>query len=206
MAPRYRESRREEALSTTRRAMLQAAAEEFAREGFRGANINHISQAAGFAKGTIYNYFSSKRSLISALIDSTAETHLNFIVEAVEQETHPARRLERFFEAGFAFVPQYLPQARVMANVVYGPDAELRLRCYEVYQPLFEFVSEKILAAGIAQGVFRRVDTDLMSRLLMTIYLGMASQTNEEGYPWLQPSLVAEFASRALLAPSAMDT
>jgi AcrR family transcriptional regulator len=200
MAPRYKASEREEALGRTRELLLEAAAEEFARHGYIGANINRISQAAGFAKGTIYNYVPSKRSLINSLIDVIAETHLNYIVAEVEQEEHPERRLERFFEAGFAFVPQHRAKARVMVSIVYGPDAELKMRCYEAYQPMFEFVSKKILCGGIAGGVFRQVNADAVSRLLMTIYLGTASQTNEEGHPWLQPSLVAEFALRALMA------
>jgi hypothetical protein len=38
-------------LAETRQRLLEAAASEFAREGYTGANINRISQAAGFAKG-----------------------------------------------------------------------------------------------------------------------------------------------------------
>jgi AcrR family transcriptional regulator len=205
MVPRFRESEREEAVGRTRRLLLEAAAEEFARHGYVGANINRISQAAGFAKGTIYNYFPSKRALIYSLIDVIAEAHLSYIVEEVEQEEHPVRRLERFFEAGFAFIPQNLAQARAMVNIVYGPDIDLRMRCYEAYRPLFEFVGRAILAAGMTEGVFRQMDAEAMSRLLMTLYLGTASQTNEEGYPWLQPSLVAEFASHGLLAQSPMS-
>jgi AcrR family transcriptional regulator len=56
------------------RLKLQStAAEEFALSGYDGANINTISIHAGFAKGTIYNYFPSKRALLLALIDTTAQ-------------------------------------------------------------------------------------------------------------------------------------
>jgi len=74
--PRHKDAEREQVMSQTRQLLLEAAAEEFAREGYAGANINRISRAAGFAKGTIYNYFSSKRALMLALIDAIAETHL----------------------------------------------------------------------------------------------------------------------------------
>ena len=56
--PRPPKNTREQVLNQTRQQLLQAAAEEFAGRGYSGANINRISLAAGFAKGTIYNYFS----------------------------------------------------------------------------------------------------------------------------------------------------
>jgi AcrR family transcriptional regulator len=200
MAPRYSKDEREQALSRTRQLLLDAAAEEFARYGYARANINRISQAAGFAKGTIYNYFPSKRALICSLIDAIAEMHLRFIVSEVQQEEDPGGRLQHFFEAGFAFVPQHLAQAQVMVNVVYGPDAELKMHSFQAYQPMFEFVSEHIVAAGVGRGIFRQVDPDATAALLMTIYLGAASQVDERGSPWLDPELVAEFALSALQA------
>ena len=48
---RHKEAERETIVSETRERLLQAATEEFAREGYVGANINRISRAAGFAKG-----------------------------------------------------------------------------------------------------------------------------------------------------------
>lgn len=195
---RHKKAEREKILSETRHLLLQAATEEFAREGYVGANINRISKAAGFAKGTIYNYFPSKRALMLALIDEVAKAHLDFIVAQVGQEEDPGRRLERFFEAGFAFVSNYFAQARVMINNIYGPDVEFKQYMYEAYQPMFQFVSRDIVAAGIAGGVFRQVDPDATAMLLMTIYLGTGSQVDEAGRTWLDPRQVAAFTLSAL--------
>ena len=62
------------------------------------AYVSTASKAAGFAKGTIYNYFPSKRALMLALIEETAAYHLDYITTRVLEEDHPARRLERFFD------------------------------------------------------------------------------------------------------------
>jgi AcrR family transcriptional regulator len=196
--PRPKKDERDQVLSRTRQLLLDAAAEEFARQGYARANINRISRAAGFAKGTIYNYFASKRELMSALIEATAETHVDWIVRHMAEEEDPRRRLERFFEAGFAFVPGHLAQARVMINTIYGPDVEFKQHMWQAYQPLFEFVSRDIIAAGIARGLFRPVDPEATGILLMTIYLGTASQVSEEGRIWLDPMQVADFALNAL--------
>jgi AcrR family transcriptional regulator len=194
MAPRHKESERETVRQETRALLLGAAAEEFAREGYRGANINRISRAAGFAKGTIYNYFPSKRAVMLALIEETAQAHVDFIVEQVAEEEDPVSRLERFFQAGFAFVPSHLPQSLVMVNNIYGPDVEFKQFMYQAYQPLFQFVGQEIVAAGISRGIFRPVDPSATAGLLMTIYLGTGSTVDDKGRPWLDPRQVAAFA------------
>ena len=195
---RYKSELREQSVKETRQNLLQAAAEEFAREGYRGANINRISTAAGFAKSTVYNHFPSKRALMVELIKETAKTHYDFIAERVEPSDDPVIRLELFFEAGFGFVSKHYFQGRAIITTLYGPDEEFKQVMYEAYLPMFQFVGEKILAQGVAQGKFRQVDPTVIASLLMTIYLGTASQTNEQGIPWMDPKLVADFTWNAL--------
>ncbi|MFT5357189.1 MAG: AcrR family transcriptional regulator [Polyangiales bacterium] len=57
-------------------ALLRTAAEHFAQEGYEGASINRISLSAGFAKGTVYNYFSSKAALLSAVLQAGGDETL----------------------------------------------------------------------------------------------------------------------------------
>jgi AcrR family transcriptional regulator len=189
---------RQKILGQTRQRLLDSAAQEFARLGYAGANINTISTAAGYSKGTIYNYFSSKRALLLALIEAVARQHFEFIVERVRPEPDPAHRLERFYQAGFEFVACCLPQAKVLFNTINGPDQELKAQVFEAYQPLFRFVAEEILGLGFEQGVFRFVEPSSMALLLLTIYLGTASQLNPQGIPWLDPAQVAALALNGL--------
>jgi AcrR family transcriptional regulator len=56
----------------TRARLLVAAAEEFGRVGFEWAGVDGISLAAGFAKGTIYNYFASKEELFLAVVEAAS--------------------------------------------------------------------------------------------------------------------------------------
>jgi len=63
--------------SRTRRRLLEVAAEHFARDGLDGANINAISTAAGYAKGTVYNHFPSKEAPFAAVVaEAVFYTHL----------------------------------------------------------------------------------------------------------------------------------
>ena len=191
--PRPRTATREEILAKTRQQLLEAAAAEFAREGYVGANINRISKAAGFAKGTIYNYFPSKRTLMLALIDEIASAHTDFILQQVEAEDDPIQRLERFFSAGFAFVEHHPTHAQVVISAIYGSDDEFKQQAYQAYDSLFTLVIQDIVGAGITRGDFRPVDPDLTTALIMTIYLGSCSQLDSEGKIWINPDQVVTF-------------
>jgi AcrR family transcriptional regulator len=60
-----------------RMRLIEAAATIFARDGLEGARIDSISIAAGYAKGTVYNYFPSKEALFGAVIEEAARTAAN---------------------------------------------------------------------------------------------------------------------------------
>ena len=182
---------REEQLYETRERLLIAAAEEFASLGFDNANINRISQAAGFAKGTIYNYFSSKRDLMLALIDEIGANHVSFILAQSKYESDPGLQIESFFRAGFEFIRAFPSQARVAINTVYGHDNEFKHRIFDAYTDLFKFLIDDIIGYGMAQGVFKQGDPDFCAGLLMSLYLGATSLADSEGRVDYEPAQVA---------------
>lgn len=60
---------REESRRQTRDRLLTAAAKVFAKQGFNGASVEDIAEAAGYSKGAVYSNFDSKEDLFLALID-----------------------------------------------------------------------------------------------------------------------------------------
>jgi AcrR family transcriptional regulator len=196
--PRLRDAERNGIMSETRRRLLEAATAEFAREGYDGANINRISRTAGFAKGTVYNYFPSKRALMLELIDGIAAAHHRFMADQVRQEDEVACRLERFFQAGSDWISHNLPQGRVMLTMLNGPDAEFKLRMWQGYQPMHQLIIDEILAPGAEEGLLRQEDPRATAGLLMTLYLGIGTTVDEEGRSWLTPEWVAEIVLAGL--------
>ncbi len=196
--PRHKETERDKVMGDTRRMLLEAATAEFAREGYNGANINRISRAAGFAKGTIYNYFPSKRALMLALIDLIASSHHEFMLEQVQQEEDRVLLLQRFFQAGLEWIIENLSQGRVMLTILNGPDADFKQRMWQGYQPMHQLLINDILIPGIELGLFRQIDPAATAGLLMTLYLGIGSATNEEGRSYLAPEWIAGFVLEGL--------
>ena len=198
MTARHKKIERKSVMQETRQSLLNAAAGEFAAQGYDKANVNRIAESAGFAIGTVYNYFPNKRELMYEFIDETARFHVDYILDRVRNEQDPSKRVEVFFQAGFAFVGNHLTQAKAIFNVLNGPDQEFKLRMFQGYQGLFQLLSEEILIPGIAQGVFRQVDPQLTSNLLMLVYLGTGSQFSPQGTLWLEDSFVADFVLHSL--------
>lgn len=64
--------------------ILDAALAVFAAEGFAGATIDAIGQAAGFTKGAVYSNFESKDELFLALLDRQFETRGELIATAFD--------------------------------------------------------------------------------------------------------------------------
>ncbi|MET7308993.1 TetR/AcrR family transcriptional regulator [Streptomyces sp. NPDC005571] len=80
----------------TRAALLQAALEAFAAQGFHATSIEQICERAGYTRGAFYSNFSSKEELLFALFDAHSErviSRLTAPVDAVGAEGFPLDRL-----------------------------------------------------------------------------------------------------------------
>jgi AcrR family transcriptional regulator len=202
MTPRYAETDKKQAMAGVRQLLIAAATQEFAQKGFDGANVNTISLNAGFAKGTIYNYFPSKMDLMFAILEESGSAHFDFIAGQIRTESDPIHRVERFFKAGFEFVEENPARAQVLVSTLYGTHAEFKVRLYQIYQPMFQLVAEEILGPGFIQGVFHQMEPAATSRMIMTFYLGTASSVDKSGKLQLDPSEVAKFVLSAIRSTS----
>lgn len=191
--PRLAEATRDQVQSQTRERLLEAAANEFAEKGFAAANINTISREAGYAKGTIYNYFNSKRDLMLALLDEIGALHTTYIVSRIQEGGDLTQRMTHFFEAGFDFVHKHFKQAQIAISVVFGHDSEFKERIFDAYIPLFEAIMENILEFGVKEGELRSIDLNQTTALIMSLYLGGCSLADPEGVVWGDQTAMVSF-------------
>src|SRR4029450_2881746 len=89
----------------TRRALLDAAAAEFAAKGFHGASLDAVAKAAGFTKGAVYSNFENKADLFLAVLDDRLEHERQLAIEQILDDTSPpeehmARMRETVAEMG----------------------------------------------------------------------------------------------------------
>jgi len=96
---RPEEGRRSQAQrrAATWRALLGAARELFAADGYSGVSTEALVRRAGVTRGALYHHFADKRDLFRALVEELEE-ELEEMVLGVAREAH-----ERSGDAGEAF-------------------------------------------------------------------------------------------------------
>jgi AcrR family transcriptional regulator len=135
-----------------REKLLLAAADEFAREGVSGANINNISLSAGLAKGTVYNYFDSKDALFLEVVRESCARAADEVVLCDDATT--AESLLTLLRTDVAWVKKHPAFARVMQRELFGTDPERYQAVIEATAP-FLARTEAVLERGQARGEVR---------------------------------------------------
>ena len=115
---------RERDAEVAREAILEAAEDVFAREGFDGARIDAIAAQAGYNKSLIFHYFADKEGLYQAIIHRL-KARMNsellgpltaFIESSDEMSTHRVRLfLEMAIGLYLDFMIQHPRNLRIMA-------------------------------------------------------------------------------------------
>jgi AcrR family transcriptional regulator len=80
-------TRRAEYAEQTRTALLDAAADAFAQDGFTATSITQIASAARVTKGAVYHHFPDKHRLFAAVLDQYNEAAQQQVYNAIGK--HP---------------------------------------------------------------------------------------------------------------------
>ncbi|WP_068744999.1 TetR/AcrR family transcriptional regulator [Tsukamurella pseudospumae] len=147
--------------------LLDAAIGEFVENGYAEVGVKEITERAGVSHGTFYNYFDSKRHMLSVLIDRNRTLLLGRLEDAAATFDEPltARAL---YEAILAVntgalqdIAARLDEFRFLTFEVPGVDAE----AFDDYLRLYREGTDRyaaILAAGAAAGLIEdTVDIDI---------------------------------------------
>ena len=96
-----RTTRKTRDAEATREALLRAATELFARDGYEGVRVDAIARRAGVNKALISYYFGGKKNLYRATIDSSFREVLH-LAERLGDASRAPLDLLADFVAGFA--------------------------------------------------------------------------------------------------------
>ncbi|HLH96681.1 MAG TPA: TetR/AcrR family transcriptional regulator [Xanthobacteraceae bacterium] len=139
--------------------ILEAAFEEFARNGYAASTLDQVAERAGVTKGTIYVYFENKEHLFISMVREFTKAGLDTVHEMFEQHEGSTADLLR---AQFSFIYQHIVGDRRRREVVRMLIAEasrfpaLADRYYEeIHRPCLSLL-QKALQRGIDRGEIRR--------------------------------------------------
>lgn len=159
-----------EQMAKARRAqILDAAATVFAEKGFHRATTKEIATVAGVSPGTIYNYFSSKRELLFAMLSSIAVEPLDEALSsplAEDERGFIVAILNQHFDSIFRNIDIF----RVVLAEVWT-DEEFREQYFD--QVVFRITSlvETYIEAGIEAGVLRPVNPSVIAQAVFGAFI-----------------------------------
>jgi AcrR family transcriptional regulator len=82
----------------TRRKILEAAFDEFYRNGFQGSSLNRIVEEAGTTKGALFHHFEGKSDLGYAVVREVIQPHLKARwSDPLANTTDPITDVKRLF-------------------------------------------------------------------------------------------------------------
>jgi AcrR family transcriptional regulator len=84
---------------TAREKLLEAASRKFYSAGLTATGIDTVTTAAGVAKKSLYNNFSSKSDLIMTYLDARHREWMEFYARRVAEADEPAERVLAVFDA-----------------------------------------------------------------------------------------------------------
>jgi TetR/AcrR family transcriptional regulator len=100
-----------------REAILDAALEVFAAQGFRGATLDQIAQAAGLSKPNLLYYFPSKEAMHAALMEGLLDTWLDPLRE-MDPEGEPVAEVLKYVRRKLELSRDYPRESRLFANEI----------------------------------------------------------------------------------------
>jgi AcrR family transcriptional regulator len=153
-----------------REQLLHTAAAHFARDGFDRANINDIAVEAGFAKGTVYNYFSSKAELFGAVLEVACERAVDLYTASTHGESTRSS-LEALAAADVEVLREQEPFMKVLVREAMSFRPETYSTVVSHLGP-FLLAIEQVLDRGVAQG---QVRDDRPVEQLAVLFVGILS-------------------------------
>jgi len=97
--------------------ILEAALEVFSADGFRGATIDRIAEAAGMSKPNLLYYFRSKEEIYRVLLDRLLATWLQPLRE-LDPAGDPLREIARYIDRKIEMARDYPRESRLFAGEI----------------------------------------------------------------------------------------
>lgn len=161
----------------SKKKLLKSAQKCFAKYGYDATGVAKICEHAGLSKGAFYHHFSSKQGLFLEMMDlwlkildryiDNIKKDSKSIPELVMNIASKARPI--FLEAEGQlpiFIELWMKASR---------DKKLRKITIVSYKKYLKFFRE-IIDEGIRKGSIRKVDPDIISRMIVAVAVGLMMQ------------------------------
>ena len=160
--------------------ILDAAAQVFARHGFKKASIDAIARAAKVAKGTVYLACSSKADLFYQAVHRELRQWLGQVAVMVDPRAPADELLEHVARAGVRYLDDHVLVQGLLAGIYEGQFPDWAGR-FDELKRLGQANVMEILRMGIKQGRFSPdMAVEETASILQDIHLSSYAMTMQQ--------------------------
>jgi AcrR family transcriptional regulator len=158
--------------------ILRAAYTIIAERGYENITVQDIATQAGFSKGIIYYYFSSKEDVMVSLFDSILRVIDRNFASTIKNHPEPREQMERVLRMSFDLVHKHKEFYHVM--MVFWSQVTQKTLMSDLNATLFQRYRRelaRIAERGIDRGVFRKeVDANFLATQIIAVVGGTSLQ------------------------------
>jgi AcrR family transcriptional regulator len=185
--------RRERTKAANRAAILAAAQQVFAEQGYDGAGVRDIVRRTELASGTFYNYFDDKQEIFVALISDVGAEARRRVREARRSARTGSDFVAGAYRAFFEFIVEDPERFAFMRRNL----DTMRARFGETVLPAGTEELAEDLRAAIEAGHLPPVDVDYCAGAMVAVGLELGARLAERDPPDVEGA--TEFASALFL-------
>lgn len=164
--------RKEREFQTRRAEILDCAEKIFSAKGFHNTTVAEVAGSAGFAVGTLYQFFESKEQLYSQMFQEKFERMLSEIDSAVNKKKGFPEKISALVETHFNiaesnsdFLQLFLRAGDLTAS---DGNVSVQRQIIAFHFKHIQFV-EEIIRSGVRSGHLRTVDPKTIATALLGI-------------------------------------
>jgi uroporphyrinogen-III synthase len=161
--------------------IIEAASLLFAQKNYHEVMMEDVAKLASLAKGTVYNYFSSKEELYFSIMQQRMEKLISSLKNKIEDERTSIDSLHSFIIHVYMFMMKYQTFFLMYQKESLKAENEICTELCTLEKDLKNML-KSIIKSGKKENLFREIDEDFAVDLILGSIYGSVSRGIEKRY------------------------
>jgi len=164
-----------------RRKIIEAASLLFAQKNYHEVMMEDVAKLASLAKGTVYNYFTSKEELYFSIMQQRMEKLISSLKNKIAGDNTSIDSLHSFIIHTYMFMMKYQTFFLMYQKESLKTENEI---CSELctMEKELKGILKSIIKSGKNENLFRQIDEDFAVDLILGSIYGSVSRGIEKRY------------------------
>ncbi|MFB0920168.1 MAG: TetR/AcrR family transcriptional regulator [Oscillospiraceae bacterium] len=161
--------------------IINAALEEFAREGYKNASTNEIVKNANISKGLIFHYFENKKGLFLFLIDYTINIFADELYGRINyEETDILKRWGQVVLLKIELIQKYPSLYAFLLKAFFDDSSEIRQELERIDKSIVEDAYRRLLINLDTGALKNGMDSERVIKMIIWVTQGFSNDELEK--------------------------